>query len=217
MMKFYTFLTVVAMAFAASATSMAAPSEEPTAPDNDYKLVVIDYKGLEHTFDLYEDANGYYTTTLAFDYDPYYEFEWDYTKTDKENKESHPVPFYFYVNGERYGAESTTPASFDIKNGNPPTSYKNPLTADAEEYYTLPIGYAYELGVTIIDGKYYVYALNMVCPDCYDSVDELSNSKIVAGVHYYNLAGQEVKEASGATIVVTTYTDGSISTSKVMK
>jgi hypothetical protein len=342
MMKFYTFLTVVAMAFAASATSIAAPSEEPTAPDNDYKLVVIDQNGLEHFFDLQEDNAGCYTVTLTLDYDPYYqfewdpnldeyqnqvahqvpfyflvngrryapedtvattmgyskfnpliadgegfytvpvglenitigldieddayyvfaavvmpcgesyklvvidykgiehifnlqkdnagnyitqltldydpyyEFEWDYTKTEKENKETHPVPFYFYVNGVRYGAETTTPATFDIPNGNPPTSYENPLTANAEGNYTLPIGYSYDLGLTIIDGKYCVYALNLVCPYCY-SVDEMSNSKMVQGVCYYNMAGQEVKEPNGMTIVVTTYTDGSTSTAKVIK
>ena len=49
------------------------------------------------------------------------------------------------------------------------------------------------------------------------SVDELVNGKTVAGVRYYNMAGQEMQEANGMTIVVTTYTDGTTSSVKVMK
>ena len=49
------------------------------------------------------------------------------------------------------------------------------------------------------------------------SVNELVNGKTVAGVRYFNVAGQEMPEANGMTIVVTTYTDGTTSTVKVMK
>ena len=49
------------------------------------------------------------------------------------------------------------------------------------------------------------------------SVDELNAGKTVAGVRYFNMAGQEMQEANGLTIVVTTYTDGTTSTAKVMK
>jgi hypothetical protein len=48
-------------------------------------------------------------------------------------------------------------------------------------------------------------------------VEELAASKTVACVRYYNLAGQEMQQANGLTIVVTTYTDGTTSTVKVMK
>ena len=48
-------------------------------------------------------------------------------------------------------------------------------------------------------------------------IDETTVGKQVAGVRYYNLAGQEMSEANGLTIVVTTYTDGTTSTTKVMK
>ena len=50
-----------------------------------------------------------------------------------------------------------------------------------------------------------------------DGVDELISNKQVANVRYYNLMGQEMKDADGLTIVVTTYTDGTISSAKVMK
>ena len=51
------------------------------------------------------------------------------------------------------------------------------------------------------------------------NVEELINdtNKVVAGVRYYNIMGQEMKEANGLTIVVTTYTDGSHSAVKVIK
>ena len=49
------------------------------------------------------------------------------------------------------------------------------------------------------------------------SVNELTNGKAVAGVRYFNMAGQEMQEANGITIVVTTYTDGTTSAVKVIK
>ena len=48
-------------------------------------------------------------------------------------------------------------------------------------------------------------------------ISELVNGKQIAGVRYFNAAGQEMPEANGMTIVVTTYTDGSTSTAKVVK
>ena len=53
--------------------------------------------------------------------------------------------------------------------------------------------------------------------DAWDAVNELVNGKTVAGVRYYNMAGQEMQQANGMTIVVTTYTDGTTSAVKVMK
>ena len=49
------------------------------------------------------------------------------------------------------------------------------------------------------------------------TINEVSNSKRVAQMEYYNLAGQKLAEpAQGLTIVVTTYTDGSRTTQKVV-
>ena len=48
-------------------------------------------------------------------------------------------------------------------------------------------------------------------------IDEMMSGKEVAGVRYFNLAGQEMTEANGLTIVVTTYTDGTTSAVKVVK
>ena len=48
-------------------------------------------------------------------------------------------------------------------------------------------------------------------------VDELLGNKTIANVRYFNMAGQEMNEVNGATIFVTTYTDGTRSTVKVIK
>ena len=49
------------------------------------------------------------------------------------------------------------------------------------------------------------------------SINEMNGGKTVASVRYFNMAGQEMQEANGMTIVVTTYTDGTSSAVKVMK
>ena len=48
-------------------------------------------------------------------------------------------------------------------------------------------------------------------------IAEMNADKQVAGVRYFNMAGQEMQQAEGLTIVVTTYTDGTTSAVKVMK
>ena len=73
-------------------------------------------------------------------------------------------------------------------------------------------------GVTIYQyypgGNIAVYRLTKDSGD----VQEITNvDKVVAGVRYYNIMGQEMREANGLTIIVTTYTDGSHSAVKVIK
>ena len=48
-------------------------------------------------------------------------------------------------------------------------------------------------------------------------VEEILAGKAVANVRYFNMAGQEMQQANGLTIVVTTYTDGTTSALKVVK
>ena len=49
------------------------------------------------------------------------------------------------------------------------------------------------------------------------SVDELNAGKTVANVRYFNVAGQQMAQPEGMTIMVTTYTDGTTSAVKVVK
>lgn len=48
-------------------------------------------------------------------------------------------------------------------------------------------------------------------------LDELNGEKSVAGVRYYNMAGQEMLQPDGLTIQVITYSDGTNSVSKIVK
>ena len=69
------------------------------------------------------------------------------------------------------------------------------------------------------EGHLSVYYLYKGDVDPNAGVEELvnDNNKVVANMRYYNIMGQEMPEANGLTIVVTTYTDGSHSATKVIK
>ena len=51
----------------------------------------------------------------------------------------------------------------------------------------------------------------------FTGIDEMNADKQVANVRYFNMAGQEMQQANGLTIMVTTYTDGTTSAVKVVK
>ena len=56
-----------------------------------------------------------------------------------------------------------------------------------------------------------------VFPNPSTAVGEVMANKSVADVRYYNMAGQEVAQPQGMAIKVTTYTDGTTSSVKVVK
>lgn len=63
-----------------------------------------------------------------------------------------------------------------------------------------------------------VYPLRLLSPGISTAVDAVTATKTVAGTHYYNLQGAESNGPHrGFNLVVTTYTDGSTSTAKMMK
>jgi len=83
-----------------------------------------------------------------------------------------------------------------------------------------------------VEGSITVDGIELVTTDCQSvllngfaigvntatSVNEIAGSKTVARVDYFNLAGQRIdRPESGVTLVVTTYTDGTRTTTKVMK
>ena len=98
------------------------------------------------------------------------------------------------------------------------------MVAPAEDgnYYSLDHTQAY---VLIVDGtatqeinfdNIYTDVEAVISKD-YTAVEEISANKTVAGIRYYNLAGQEMSEANGICIAVTTYTDGTTNAVKVIK
>ena len=186
--------------------TVTVPAKEVTPVDPEdhnvgYWLVMLDKDMNPKWYKLVEGDNGDYTTTVALTYDIFGRYNHD---TGYRGD----VPFYFMVNGVRYGAEEEEVVT------NLGQALMNPLAA-AEGYYTVPVGYNYTLGIafeTEGDGMF-VYAAQAG----FTGVDELMNGKTVANTRYFNMAGQEMTEANGMTIVVTTYTDGTTSAVKVMK
>ena len=175
-----------------------------------YWIVTIDQFGNEVWKELLYD-NGDYTGIVRFEYGDYGTFPYDPNKTEEENNAMRPdVEYYVYVDGVRYGAaeDGTLTVLGEALN--------NPLF-EGENNYVLgnASGRVYNMGVAIDNatGNMYVYAAVAY----YTDVNEMNADKAVAGVRYFNMAGQEMQEANGMTIVVTTYTDGTTSAVKVMK
>ena len=175
-----------------------------------YWIVTIDKNGNEVWKELLPD-NGDYTGIVRFEYADYGTFPYDPNKTEEENNAMRPdVEYYVYVDGVRYGAaeDGTLTVLGEALN--------NPLF-EGENNYVLgnASGRVYNMGVAIDNatGNMYVYAAVAY----YTDVNEMNADKAVAGVRYFNMAGQEMQEANGMTIVVTTYTDGTTSAVKVMK
>ena len=195
MKKFFTLIAIAMMAFAVNAQSTEDVVDDPHMQN--HWLVVIDMFGNHNWFELQQGANGDYVTSVSLEYYTYGLYDPNYEA---------PVPFYFVVDGVQYGAEEAMTIA------NLGQAMENPLV-ESEEYYTVPVGYSYALGIAIIQGQMYVYA-SQAYPT---SIDELNEGKAVASKRYFNMAGQEMPEANGMTIVVTTYTDGTTSTAKVMK
>ena len=180
---------------------------EPPTPAEGIVLVIVDQDNVEHAFNLTKGEDGDFSTTVTLDYVPYGQFYWDPALSYAENDANRPaVPFYFLIDGKRYGAEGMRETVLGF-------AMQNPLDSELDGFYTVPVGFSYTLGVAQRDGVNYVYAA-VSTPT---GVDELNVNKTVAGVHYFNAMGQEMQEANGMTIVVTTYTDGTTSTVKVMK
>lgn len=89
---------------------------------------------------------------------------------------------------------------------------------NAEGYVTF---FTWRIGIQVyytVDGV--KNASDIVYLEVFDkptSINEMNAEKAVAAVRYYNMAGQEMAQPSGMTIMVTTYTDGTSSTAKVIK
>ena len=97
---------------------------------------------------------------------------------------------------------------------------KNLSTYGASLYYDEAPLFTHQVGIQVfytIDGV--KNASEIVYLEVFpgSGVDEQMAGKQVANVRYFNLAGQEMKQPSGLTIQVTTFTDGSRTASKVIK
>ena len=159
-------------------------------------IVIIDKYGEEHWYAMTPDAEGdpNWSFMLTLHHNPWGDFD---------------VPFYFMVDGVRMGAETDM---YEPQMGTADNTILNPVF-EGENLFTVPSTYTYTWGLQFKDGQYYL----LVAQGPQTGINELVDGKTVAGVRYFNMAGQEMQEANGMTIVVTTYTDGTTTTTKVMK
>ena len=193
--------TVTTLVVTVPAVEVGPGPEDPHMTG--YWLVMLDQNNQPVWYALNEGEGGM-TTSVALEYGVYGRYDHDAGYRGN-------VPFYFVVNGVMYGAD------YDMREaemGKMENTLNNPLFAGDDIYYCVPVGYYYTLGIyTNPEGQMFVYCAQAG----YVGVDELNANKAVAGVRYFNMAGQEMQEANGMTIVVTTYTDGTTSAVKVMK
>ncbi len=188
-----------AVSYLPAATFTYEVGQTPVDPEDPHMtgkwIVIIDKRGEEHWYNLNADPDG----------DP----NWMVMLTLHHNPWGENAEFYFMVDGVRYGAETDMqlPAMGDAEQ-----TILNPVFQGDNLFYVVA-GYTYTFGLQFKDGQIYL----LVAQGTMTGVDEFNSDKAVAGVRYFNMAGQEMQQASGMTIVVTTYTDGTTSAVKVIK
>jgi len=182
--------------------------DDPEGHMTGYWVVLLDKNGAEVWVKLEntntEDPNQY-LANVALHYSQFGGQPIGEGMTDDDNP---MVPFYFMIDGDRYACqgENVVPV---YGNAN-----ENPLY-ETENFWNVNVGYYYTVGVLVdpATGNKYL----QISKGIYTGIDEMNADKTVAAVRYFNMAGQEMQEANGMTIVVTTYTDGTTSAVKVMK
>ena len=171
-------------------------------------VVFIDKDGNEQWYKLTEHEatdpadQDAAETSVALTYEIYGAFDY-YGGAERPN-----VDFFFVVDGVRYGAtENETVPVWGQANDNP--------LVEGENYWCAPVGYKYTVGIVtnVETGEMFM----QISQGIFVGVDEMNADKAIAGVRYFNMAGQEMQQANGMTIVVTTYTDGTTTAVKVMK
>ena len=192
-----------------------AKETEPVDPehhDEGVWIVTIGLDGAEWWDEMMPSA-GDYTCIVRLGYGRHGHFPYDPNKTKEENDAIRPdIHYYIVIDGVRYGAEE------DGTITNLGEAVYNPLFEN-ENTYVLEhaLGRTYNMGVAIDQMTNEILGVYAAVAPGYTELEEMNASKTVAGVRYFNMAGQEMQEANGMTIVVTTYTDGTTSAVKVIK
>ena len=142
------------------------------------------------SYSIFTDDDEIFT----FDYDTYwYDVDEDMTE----------IPSYVWNGG--YDLTSTRAWFYRTNEGdNPMFDWRIGI----QVYYEIPDGRGRnESDIVYLE----------VFPNPHSSAAEINAGKTVANVRYFNVAGQEMAQPCGMTIQVTTYTDGTTSTVKVVK
>ena len=175
--------------------------EEGTTPEDPHMaglwLVQVKANGEQVYTELFVGTNGDYVNVVNVEYPDYYNI----------------CPFYFLIDGVAYGPEEDMTEAY-IGNAE-----HNPLSPNDNCYY-VSNGFSYTMGIHFIydeDTMEFIGYCAYVAKGGSTEVNEVATSKTVASTRYYNMAGQEMQQANGMTIVVTTYTDGTTNVAKVIK
>ncbi|MBQ6079693.1 MAG: choice-of-anchor J domain-containing protein [Muribaculaceae bacterium] len=171
---------------------------EPEDPHmTGYWLVMVQADGTEDYLELQMGTNGDFVNLVDVTYPTFMNIG----------------NFYFLIDGVAYGAAEEGTAAY-LGDAD-----ENPLTEGNNTYF-VENGYSYVLGIHLIMDEntgdlvgYSAYAARGGAVD----VEEMNAGKTVASERYFNVAGQEMAQPEGLTIKVTTYTDGTTSTVKVVK
>ena len=114
-------------------------------------------------YQLHEGTDGCYVTTVTLIFSEYGYFYWDPDLSYEENEAHRPAaPFCFVIDGVRYGPSIPMMSTYVTSSKYyrwPAFSYGNPgnLLVKSNKYYTVPVGFAYVLGIGIDEnGEYYV-------------------------------------------------------------
>lgn len=155
---------------------------------------------------------------------------------------NHPWPYYGCVNGDSFGTGFQEGDHFDlVATGVAEDGTETSVTMRLIEFVDGELKAANDwtffdlssLGkVTLVyfsmastdSGDYGMNTAAYFCMDKFQvknydttAADEINAEKAVSSVRYYNLAGQQMQQPQGVTIMVTTYTDGTSTTAKVIK
>ena len=130
------------------------------------------------------------------------------------------TPYYTNdVRGTKVGFDTEFQLRDEDGNVMTPNEEGNYLCLDHTKVYSLWVG-----NETLGYKNKYSFSFDDIYQDIHlvidnkTAVEEINANKAVANVAYYNLAGQQsAQPVNGVNIVVTTYTDGSTSTAKVIK
>ena len=168
----------------------------PEVPQEGYWLARVADDGSVMYDELMAAYNGDYIQVFDIEYPKFQDY----------------CGFYFVIDGQTYGAvEDMTPADLGLAENNPLVPGENRFFVSVGYCYTIGIHVEYDMETMEMNLCAYVAVGGPV------DVEEVATAKTVADVRYFNVAGQEMQEANGMTIAITTYTDGSTSVAKIIK
>ena len=144
----------------------------------------------------YAYVDGQYEFMNEGDLDGYFPVQWDLQSMPNDIAENQAYSFRAIIRLADESQAATTGGGSTLRAGQPTVDYK-PYSGTV---------------------KYVVSPIDLSSQNIITAVSDVTKTKTVKQVRYYNLTGMESSEPfDGVNVVVTTYTDGTKSTAKVLK